>query len=116
MRAFIAQIKEPDEKAKLRKRAINSSESLRQSERARWGPIEEMLTDAFAVDLGAEAGDIRPPIVAASVRAAMATARDRIEAEGGKSISHEQALKAFDEVLEFLRGGLEALRRAPDAG
>jgi hypothetical protein len=39
--------------------------------------------------------------------------RDRfIEAEsGGEPLPHEQAMAILDQVLEFLRGGVEALQR-----
>jgi hypothetical protein len=44
--------------------------------------------------------------------AAFATLRDRLlEAGAGEPISHEQATATVDEVLEFMRGGLEALQR-----
>jgi hypothetical protein len=36
--------------------------------------------------------------------------RDRIEAESGEPISHEQAMAIMDQVLVFLRGGLDGLR------
>ena len=35
-----------------------------------------------------------------------------MEAEaGGEPITHEQGMAILDQVLEFLRGGLEALQR-----
>ncbi len=70
-----------------------------------------MISESIAKDLGAAPDDLRPPLVAASITAAFTTMRDRLEAESGEPISHEQAMAILDEVLEFLSGGLEALRR-----
>ena len=52
-------------------------------------------------------------LAAASVTAAFISVRDRIFAaeEGGEPITHEQAMATLDQVLEFLRGGLEALQK-----
>ena len=51
--------------------------------------------------------------IAASVTAAFISVRDRLVAEaGGEPITHEQAMAILDEVLDFLRGGLEALQQA----
>lgn len=44
--------------------------------------------------------------------AAFTAMRDRLEAQSGAPLSHEQAMAVLDEVLEFLRGGLDGLRRA----
>jgi len=45
--------------------------------------------------------------------AAFMAVRDRFfEAEsGGEPISHEQGMQILDQVLEFLRGGFDALQR-----
>jgi hypothetical protein len=37
--------------------------------------------------------------------------RDRLEAESGEPISHEQAMAIADQVLVFLRSGLDGLTR-----
>lgn len=111
LRDFISTVEPPDELAGLRKKIISSDETLRLSEHARFGPMEELIAESIAKDLDAPPGDIRPPLIAASVRAAFTTARERLEAESGEPISHEQAMGILDEVLEFLRGGLQALQR-----
>src|SRR5690349_3775700 len=100
-----------DDNARLRKQIIHSDQSLRLSERGRSAQLEQLVADSIARDLDAEAGDIRPPLVAAAVTAAFNAARDRLEAESGEPVSHEQAMAILDEILEFLRGGLEGLRR-----
>jgi hypothetical protein len=37
--------------------------------------------------------------------------RERIEAESGEPISHEQVMAVMDQVLVFLRSGLDGLAR-----
>ncbi len=100
-----------DEEDKLRKKVINMDEGLRRSERARSARIEPLIAESIARDLGAEPGDVRPPLVAASITAAFRTVRDRLEAQSGEPVTHEQAIAVLDDVLDFLRGGIEALRR-----
>ena len=124
LREVIATIEPPDEGARLRKRIVTANPAMQMKMRARHAQLEPMLAESIAKDLGAGPGDIRPLLVAASVTAAFMSVRDRFfEAEsGGEPVSHEQAMATLDEVLEFLRGGLDALQRdeprapsAPDA-
>ena len=112
LRDFISSIASQDENAKLRKKIVRADEGLCLSERARFGRIEQLIEESIAKDLGAAPDDFRPPIVAASITAALTTVHDRLEAQSGEPISHEQGMAILDEVLEFLRGGLEGLRRA----
>jgi AcrR family transcriptional regulator len=100
-----------DEHAKLRKKIISADDGLRLSERARSARIEPLIVESIARDLGAEPGDVRPPLVAAAITAAFMTVRDRLEAKSGEPITHEQAMAVLDDVLDFLRGGVDALRR-----
>jgi AcrR family transcriptional regulator len=113
LREFVASFDESDHQASLRKRIIGASEGLRLSERARSGPMEELVTESIAKDLG-DVGpdDIRPRLIAASVTAAFSAVRDRLQDESGEPLPYEQALEILDQVLEFLRGGLEALQRS----
>jgi AcrR family transcriptional regulator len=114
LREFVASFDEADEQTILRKRIIGASEGLRLSERARSAPMEELVAESIAQDLG-DVGpdDIRPRLIAASVTAAFGAVRERLEQEGaGDPIPHEEALEILDQVLEFLRGGLEALQRS----
>src|ERR1700722_9006819 len=71
LREFVSSFDEFDETASLRKRIIGASEGLRLSERARSAPMEELVTESIAKDLG-DVGpdDIRPRLIAASVTAA----------------------------------------------
>jgi hypothetical protein len=72
-----------------------------------------MLAASIAKDLRAEPDDLRPLLIAASITAAFMSVSDRLsEAEAGdEPVSHERAMAILDEVVEFLRGGLEALQR-----
>jgi hypothetical protein len=44
--------------------------------------------------------------------AAFTTMRDRVEAESGEPLPHEQVMAILDEVLEFIRSGLDGQRRS----
>lgn len=112
IRDFIASIAPPDEQALLRKRIIANSPALQMKIRAHLGQLEPLLAESIAKDLDAGPGDIRPPLLAASMTAAFTTVRDRLlEAEAGGPVTHEEAMGTLDQVLEFMRGGLEALQR-----
>jgi AcrR family transcriptional regulator len=111
LRVFFVSIASLDETAKMRKQIIGSDEALRHSERARSGRFEELIAQSIAKDLGTDTNDIRPNLVAASMTAAFTNVRDRFEAESGGPIDHDQAMAIIDEVLEFIRGGLETMRR-----
>ena len=62
--------------------------------------------------VGTGPDDIRSLLIAASMVAALQSVSDRFfEAESaGEPINHEQGMAILDEVLEFLRGGLEAIQ------
>lgn len=110
LRQFMASVPQPDEAARLRKRVIMANPSLHVRARGHFGELESLLTASIAKDLDAGPEDIRPTLVAASMTAAFKTVRDRLEAATDEP-SHTQVLAILDEVLEFLRGGLEALQR-----
>ena len=112
LREFVSSFGKYDEQTRLRKRIIGANEGLRHSERARSGAMEELVAASIAQDLG-DVGpdDVRPRLIAASVTAAFSAVRDRLQDGSGEPISHEEALAILDEVIEFLRGGLEALER-----
>jgi len=114
IREFVSTLEPPDEAMRLRKRIVASDSSLQMKLRARHGQVESMLAESIAKDLGAEPGDLRALLAAASVTAAFNSVRDRFEAEAdGEPPTHEQMREIVDQVLEFLRGGLAALQRDP---
>jgi AcrR family transcriptional regulator len=106
LREFLSWIGPHDEAAFLRKKIVMANPSLGARMRARF---ESLLTESIAKDLGGGADDIRSRLIAASLNAAFTTMREQLEA--GEQPNHEQAMETLDQVLEFLRGGLEALQR-----
>jgi AcrR family transcriptional regulator len=112
LRDFLSTIEQPDEQAKLRKQIFQRNPSLQMRMRGQLGELEPILAESIATDLGADPDDIRPRLIAASMMAAFAAVRDRFhEAESDdEPIEHEDGMAILDQVLEFLRGGLEALQ------
>jgi len=111
LRGLLSSIPPPDELAMLRKRIILASPALNLKLRARVAELEPVLAESFAKDLGSDPDDVRAVLIAASATAAFKAVHDRLEAESvGETISHEDAMAIVDEVLEFLRGGLDRLR------
>jgi AcrR family transcriptional regulator len=111
LRTFLSGTEPPDDNERLRKKIVAGDEELRLGERARFARVEQLIADSIAQDLDATPGDIRPALVAASMSAAFTTMRDRVEAESGEPISYEQTMAIMDQVLVFLRSGLDGLAR-----
>jgi AcrR family transcriptional regulator len=111
LREFIRDSLSPDRNLLLRKRIMASNETLQRNERARFGPFEQLMYEAIAEDLDAEPDDIRPQIVAAALIAAFSAVAERSHATAPESFSPEQAMALMDDVMRFLRGGLDAFRR-----
>jgi AcrR family transcriptional regulator len=116
LRDFIVGSVSADGNAVLRKRILASDERLRRNERARAAPIEQLMVEAIAQDLHAGADDLRPHIVAAAAAAAFSAVHDRYPAGPPESYSTEQAIAVIDDVMDFLRGGLDALRHPAASG
>ena len=112
LRDFLSSPDASDAQARLRRRILAASEGLRASERARSASLERIVARSIAQDLGTGHEDIRPLLAAASVTAAFSLVRDRLLEGSDVPLSHEQTLGILDQILTFLRGGLEALRRA----
>jgi AcrR family transcriptional regulator len=93
-----------------RKRIVAQDETLRRIERARMAPFEEMMVEAIAKDLNAGPDDIRPQIVAAALLAAFSTIRERDLTAPSESFSPEQAIAVVDNVIGFVRAGLQAFK------
>ena len=113
IREFLSSIEHPNEEAKLRKQVIAANPDLQVKMRGRHAQVEPMLAESIARDLGAEPGDLRPLLIAASMATAFTSVSDRIFAAeaAGKPLAAEEGMAILDQVLEFLRGGLEALQR-----
>ena len=112
LRDFVGCMKSPDDDDKLRKKVIMANPALQMKMRARYAELEPMLGKSIARDLGTEPDDIRSLLIAASMTAAFESVSEQFfQAEsGGEPVTHEQAMAILDQVLEFLRGGLEALQ------
>ena len=108
LREFILRSLTPDPQHALRRCIVSSDETLRRNERARFAPLEQLVIEAIAEDLHTGPDDIRPQIVAAALIAAFKAVHD--PAAPPESFSPQHAMAVIDDVLSFLRGGLEALR------
>ena len=113
LRQFLACIEPPDESSLLRKQVIKANPALQNRMRGRHAQLEPMLAESIAKDLGAEPGDIRTLLIAASMTAALTSVRDRfMQADaGGQPLTHDEGMAILDQVLDFLRGGLESLQK-----
>jgi AcrR family transcriptional regulator len=113
LRDFIRSLQPPDEDFALRKQIISASPALQLKLTARHAQLEPMLAASIARDLGAEPDDLRAILAAASVTAAITAVRRRASDDCPPTSrdAHEQGMAILEDVLEFLRGGLEALRR-----
>jgi AcrR family transcriptional regulator len=109
VREFLTASLAPDPSRMLRKRILASDETLQVNRRARFAPFERLLVEAIAKDLDADPNDIRPRIVAAGFGAAMTAVHD--PAAPPEALSPERAMAMIDDVLEFVRGGFDALRK-----
>jgi AcrR family transcriptional regulator len=108
---IVGSLMSPEPGQVLRKRVLARNETLMRAERARFAPFEELIVRAIADDLNAGPDDIRPQIVAAALVAAFSSIQDRDPSVPPEDFSPEKAMAVIDDVLSFLRGGLEALRR-----
>ena len=111
LRAFMASVPPPDEQALLRKKIVLANPDLRMKLRAHLAQLESVLSESIAKDLGAGPDDLRPVLIAASMTAAFTAVRDQLET-GAEDPDHKQVMQIIDQVLEFLQGGLEALRKS----
>ncbi len=113
LRGLLASLEPPDEADRLRKQVLAAQPGLKMKLRARDAQLEPLLAESIATDLGTAPDDISALLVAASMTAALTAVHDRslAAAADGAPITHEQGVAILDQVLEFLRGGLEALRR-----
>ena len=112
IRDFISSLAPVTSDAKLRKSIIQASPALQMKLRARHAQLEPILAESIARDLDAEPGDIRPLLVAASIAAAFNSLSDRLldPSLADAPLTRKDGMAMLEQVLEFLRGGLEALR------
>jgi len=92
---------------------VKSDATLRSHMRARMVQLQDLVAAAVAEDIGADADDLRPHVVAASLIAAFEVMSERDPAKGAKPQSPEEIAAVIDPVIAFVRGGLEALASRP---
>ena len=105
-----------DERERCRKQLIGDSEALAAHNRALMGRMEELLSENIARDLGDRPDDVRPRMIASAVIGALGALDVKGVEESESAPTKAEALAMVDEALTFLRGGMEALRRAEPAG
>ena len=105
-----------DDRERCRKRLIGESEALAAHKRALMGGVEELLAENLARDLGDRSDDVRPRVIASAVIGALGALDVKGVEESEAAPTKGEALAMVDEALTFLRGGMEALRRAEPAG
>jgi AcrR family transcriptional regulator len=100
-----------DELDEQRHVIIESDATLRTHMRARMVQLQDLVAAAVAEDIGGDADDLRPHVVAASLIAAFEVLSERDTEKSHKQPTPEEIAAVIDPVIAFLRGGLEALAR-----
>jgi AcrR family transcriptional regulator len=101
------------EEERARRRLIRDTPALAARDRANFGQLEALLAEAVAADLGVGFDSLRPHLVSAAAVAALDALGRRRDVE--EDIAGSSAAEVLDEALVFLQGGLDALRRNPEA-
>jgi AcrR family transcriptional regulator len=104
---------EKEELDSQRQAIIESDATLRSHMRARMVQLQDLVAAAVAEDIGADADDLRPHVVAASLIAAFEVLSERDPGKTAKPQSPEEIAAVIDPVIAFVRGGLEALAHRP---
>jgi AcrR family transcriptional regulator len=97
-----------EREAVLRKRLCREDEGLANFQGGVMARIQELLLEAIASDLDEPPDSLRPRLVAAAAVAALSSLEGSFDenAEGAKA----EALAVLDDVMLFLRGGIDALQ------
>lgn len=108
MRAFMTEQMLSDEERRGRRRVVRIAAdvaALRRHLRARLAEMHQKVAEGIAFDLGVDSLEIRPQIVAAAIVAELGALFERED-----DLSAGEAEVMVDEVVAFVRGGLDALR------
>jgi AcrR family transcriptional regulator len=108
MRAFMTEQMLSDEERRGRRRVVRIAAdvaALRRHLRARLAEMHQMVADGIAFDLGVDSLDLRPQIVAAAIVAEIGALFERDD-----DFAAGEAEAVVDQVVAFVRGGLDALR------
>jgi hypothetical protein len=97
----------------LRKRLCREHEALANFEGGIRARIQELLLEAIADDLDEPRDALRPRLVAAAAMAALTSLDGGVDAATGQRppVAKAEALAVLDDVMLFLRGGIDALQR-----
>ena len=104
--AMVAETDPNDERERMRRALINSTETLSDHDRALQGHFQDALAQALREDFG-EHGELRAEMVAAAAVAALAALTQN--ADGSKANLGEDPMAVVDEALTFVRGGMQSL-------
>jgi AcrR family transcriptional regulator len=100
------------DEALLRKRLCRENEGLANFQGGIMARIQELLLEAIADDLGEPRDALRPRLVTAAAIAALTslegTLHEKTEQRG--PAAKAEALAVLDDVMLFLRGGIDALQ------
>jgi AcrR family transcriptional regulator len=101
-----------EDEALLRKRLCREDEGLANFEGGVLARIQELLLEAIAEDLDEPPDALRPRLVAAATMAALTSIEGTFDEKIGKRASADKAevLAVLDDVMLFLRGGIDALQ------
>jgi AcrR family transcriptional regulator len=103
---------------RCRSRLVVDSPAVAAKQRAVMGRFEAALAEAIATDLGEPPESVRPRMAAAAATAALLTLESVFEKgpDGPRPELREDPMGILDEALDFLRGGIAALRERPAPG
>lgn len=111
---LVAKLAEPgfdEEHERLRRRLIDSDRSLQAHERQVLGYFEDVLTDAFAADLGTDPGALEPRVAAAAAVAALNALSSHFKDDAAPPSGPDEVMAILDPALRFLRAGVLSLSR-----
>jgi AcrR family transcriptional regulator len=101
-----------ENEALLRKRLCREDEGLANFEGGAMARIYELLLEAIADDLGEPQDGLRPRLVAAAAMAALTSLEGSLDekTDHRAPVAKAEALAVLDDVMLFLRGGIDALQ------
>jgi AcrR family transcriptional regulator len=109
LREFIRSVLQEGEprasERRTRQRVIHADEGLRAHEHHSWARVQESLAAAIARDLGVPADDLEPRMAAAATLTVF-----ELLGKHDDDADPAEALAAVDRALQFISGGISALR------
>ena len=101
-----------EDEALLRKRLCHEDEGLANFQGGTMARIQELLLEAIADDLDEPRDALRPRLVAAAAMAALTSLEGSFDEKAEQLVpaAKAEALAVLDDVMLFLRGGIDALQ------